>query len=64
MFDGVYVKLKFIIKPVWTGAENLVPTGMRSINRSAHNQWLTDCAIPSHGVAHVLFINTDDTTEC
>ena len=34
--------------PVWTGAENLSPTGIRPPNRPARSESLTDWAIPAH----------------
>ena len=34
--------------PVWTGAENLVSTGIRSPDRPAHSQWLYRLRYPAH----------------
>jgi hypothetical protein len=34
--------------PVWTGAENLSPTGIRSPNRPAHSQSLYRLSYPAH----------------
>jgi len=34
--------------PVWTGAENLVSTGIRSPNRPAHGQSLYRLRCPDH----------------
>jgi hypothetical protein len=34
--------------PVWTGAENLVPTGIRSPDRPARNQLLYRLSYPAH----------------
>jgi hypothetical protein len=35
--------------PVWTGVENLAPTGIRSPDRPAHSQWLYRLCYPAHG---------------
>ena len=35
--------------PVWTGAENLAPTGIRSPDRPAHSQSLYRLHYPAHG---------------
>jgi hypothetical protein len=43
--------------PVWTGAENLAPTGIRSQDRPAHNQSLYWLSYPAHstlGTTHQL----------
>jgi len=34
--------------PVWTGAENLAPTGIRSPDRAAHSQSLYRLSYPAH----------------
>jgi hypothetical protein len=34
--------------PVWTGAENLAPTGIRSPDRPARNQSIERLIYPSH----------------
>jgi len=34
--------------PVWTGAENLAPTGIRSPDRTAHSQSLYRLSYPAH----------------
>ena len=46
-------------EPVWTGAENLAPTGMRSPNRPARSESLryTDYAIPAHSILLQIFHN-------
>jgi hypothetical protein len=33
---------------VWTGAENLAPTGIRSLDRPAHSQLLYQLSYPAH----------------
>ena len=40
--------------PVWTGAENLVPTGIRSPDRPARSQSLYRLRYPAHRVTIVL----------
>jgi len=35
-------------RPVWTGAENLAPTGIRSLERPAHSQSLYRLHYPAH----------------
>ena len=35
-------------EPVWTGAENLVPTGIRSLDRPARSQSLYGLLYPAH----------------
>ena len=35
--------------PVWTGAENLAPTGIRSLDRSARRQLLYRLSYRAHG---------------
>jgi hypothetical protein len=34
--------------PVWRGAETLTPTGIRSADRTARSESLSDYAIPAH----------------
>ena len=34
--------------PVWTGAENLVPTGIRTPDRPARSQWLYRLRYPAY----------------
>jgi len=34
--------------PFWTGAENLAPTGIRSLDRPAHSQSLYQLRYPAH----------------
>ena len=41
--------------PVWTGAENLASTGIRSPDRPARNHSYTHWAIPAHLFLHTLF---------
>ena len=37
--------------PVWTGAENLAPTGIRSPDRPARTQLLYRLSYPAHSVS-------------
>ena len=43
--------------PVWTGAENLVPTGIRTPNRPARNQSLYRLRYPAHTVQEECYKN-------
>ena len=40
--------------PVWTGAENLAPTGIRSPDRPARRQSLYRLRYPAHDISHML----------
>jgi len=40
--------------PVWTGAENLAPTGMRSPDHPARSQLLYRLCYPAHVVLHQI----------
>ena len=42
--------------PVWTGAENLAPTGIRSPDRPARSQTLYRLSYPAHMFRCVVFI--------
>jgi hypothetical protein len=44
-------------EPVWTGAENLAPTGIRSPDRSARSQSLYRLRYPAHGLHTVQPVN-------
>ena len=48
--------------PVWTGAENLVPTGIRSPERPARSQSLYRLSYPAH-VAE-LAVHKSPVTDC
>ena len=41
-------KARWAPGPVWTGAENLTPTGIQSLNRPAHSQLLYRLRYPAH----------------
>ena len=42
--------------PVWTGAENLAPTGIRSPHHPAHSQSLYRLRYPAHNTLHTTWI--------
>jgi len=41
--------------PVWTGAENISPTGIRSPDRPARSQSLYRLSYPAHGIPGATF---------
>ena len=47
---------KWASGPVWTGAENLAPTGIRSPDRPAHRQPLYRLRYPAHCCIHLRSI--------
>jgi len=46
----------WVLGPVWTGAENLDPTGIRSLDRPARSQSLYRLSYPVHTKTVILFI--------
>jgi hypothetical protein len=42
--------------PVWTGAENLAPTGIRSPDRQARSQSLYRLSYPAHQIWHYVVL--------
>jgi hypothetical protein len=48
--------------PVWTGAENLAPTGIRSPDHPTHSQFLYRLSYPAH-VNNVVIIKFREIRE-
>ena len=46
--------------PFWTGAQNLAPTGIRSLHRQARSRSLYRLSYPVHTL-HVHWINTEES---
>ena len=44
-------------RPVWTGAENLAPTVIRSPDRPARSQSLYRLSYPAHNTLYILVLN-------
>jgi hypothetical protein len=60
--DHVPIVQEWASVPVWTGAENLAPTGIRSPDRPVRSQSLYRLSYPAHSRSAIQFFLTEHIT--